>query len=35
MNLDPLSLPIALPDSVDYDEYLVATYLAVLIGKYQ
>lgn len=29
MNLDPLSLPIALPDSVDYDEYLIATYLAV------
>ncbi len=29
MNLDPLSLPIALPEGVDYDEYLIATYLAV------
>lgn len=29
MNLDPLSLPIALPEGVDYDEYLIATYLAI------
>ncbi|HOQ99188.1 MAG TPA: RuBisCO large subunit C-terminal-like domain-containing protein [Anaerolineae bacterium] len=27
MRLDVLSLPIALPDGVDYDDYLVATYL--------
>ena len=29
MKLNPLSLPIALPEGVDYDEYLIATYLAV------
>ncbi|MGQ9845722.1 MAG: hypothetical protein ACUVQN_05920 [Caldisericia bacterium] len=29
MNLDPLSLPISLPDGIDYDDYLIATYLAV------
>ncbi|MCD6168636.1 MAG: ribulose 1,5-bisphosphate carboxylase [Caldisericia bacterium] len=29
MKLNPLSLPIAIPEGVDYDEYLIATYLAV------
>ncbi len=29
MNLDPLSLPIALPEGIDYDDYLIATYLAI------
>jgi len=29
MNLDPFSLPISLPDGIDYDDYLIATYLAV------